>query len=79
MWKKQKPQQKKMLETNEFLVIIKFGRTGLGYLPGPKTPNKSTKLYCEFISSHYKNSDDTYSISKAVQLQVQGQWTQWIN
>ena len=57
-----------------------FGRKGLGYSPGPKIPsNRSTKLYCKFISSHYKNIDDTYSISKAVQLQVQGQWTQWIN
>ena len=56
-----------------------FGRKGLGYSPGPKTPNKSTKLYHKFISSQYKNIDDTYCISKAVQLQVQGQWTQWIN
>ena len=51
-----------------------------GYFPGPKTPsNKSTKLYRKFISNHYKNIDDTYSISKAMQLQAQGQWTQWIN
>ena len=57
-----------------------FGCKGLGYSPGPKIPsNKSTKLYHKFISSHYKNIDDIYSISKAVQLQVQGQWTQWIN
>ena len=57
-----------------------FGHNGLGYSPGPKTPpNKSTKLYCKFISSYYKNIDDTYSVSKAVQLQVQGQWNHWIN
>ena len=57
-----------------------FGRKGLGYSPGPKIPsNKSSKLYHKFISSHYKNIDDIYSISKAVQLQVQGQWTQWVN
>ena len=49
-----------------------FGCKGLGYFPGPKTPNKSTKLYCKFVSSHYKNIDDTFSIFKAVQLQVQG-------
>ena len=57
-----------------------FGRKGLGYSPGPKIPyNKSSKLYHKFISSRYKNIDDIYSISKAVQLQVQGQWTQWVN
>ena len=48
--------------------------------PGPKIlSKKSTKLYHKFISSHYKNIDDTYSISKAVQLNVQGQWAQWVN
>ena len=36
-------------------------------------------LYCKFISSYYKNINDNYSVSKAVQLQVQGQWNQWIN
>ena len=57
-----------------------FGRKDLGYSPGPQIPsNKSAKLYRKFISSHYKSIDDIYSISKAVQLQVQGQWTQWIN
>ena len=57
-----------------------FGHKGLGYSPCSKVPsNKSTKLYHKFISCHYKNIDDTYSISKAVQLKVQGQWTQWIN
>ena len=53
---------------------------GLGYFLGPKSPsNKSTKLYCKFTSSPYKSIDDTYSTSKAVQQQVPGQWTQWIN
>ena len=57
-----------------------FGRKGLGYCSGPKTPsNKSAKLYHKFISSNYKNIGDTYSISKAVQLQLQDQWTQWLN
>ena len=50
-----------------------FGHAGLGYFPGPKTPNKSTKLYPKFTSSHYKNTDEIYSISKPVELQVQGQ------
>ena len=45
-----------------------FRRKALGYSPGPKIPyNISTKLYPKFISSHYRNIDDTYSISKAAQ------------
>ena len=57
-----------------------FGRQGLGYSPWPKVhSSKSTKLYHKFILSHYESTDDTYSISKALQLQVQGQWTQWVN
>ena len=57
-----------------------FGRKGPGYSPGPKIPpHKPTKLYRKFISSHYKGTDDTYSISKVAQLQVQGQWTQRVN
>ena len=32
-----------------------------------------------FISSHHKEIDDTYAISKAVQLKVQCEWTRWLN
>ena len=57
-----------------------FRRKSLVYFHGPKIPsNKSTNLYPEFISSHYRNIYDTYSISKAARLQVQGQCTQLIN
>ena len=56
-----------------------FGCKGLDYSHDLKTPKNSTKLYRKFISSYYKNIDDTYSISKAVQLQGQGQWTQLMN
>ena len=53
-----------------------FECKGLGYSPGPKSPsNKSAKLYRKFISCHYKNIDDTYFVSKAVQLQVPSIWT----
>ena len=53
---------------------------GLGYTTTPKVPkNQSSKHYRRYISDHHKTIDDTYAFSKAVQLQVQGQWTRWIN
>ena len=49
---------------------------GLGYTTTPKVPkNQSSKHYRRYISDHHKTIDDTYAFSKAVQLQVQGQWT----
>ena len=53
---------------------------GLGYTTTPRVPkNQSSKHYRRYISEHHKTIDDTYAFSKAVQLQVQGQWTRWIN
>ena len=53
---------------------------GLRYSTTPKVPkNQSSKHYRRYISDHHKTIDDTYAFSKAVQLQVQGQWTRWIN
>ena len=53
---------------------------GLGYTTTPKVlKNQSSKHYRRYISDHHKTTDDTYAFSKAVQLQVQGQWTRWIN
>ena len=40
---------------------------------------KILDVHHKFISVHYENIDGTYSISKAVQLQVQGQLSQWVN
>ena len=55
-------------------------RHGLGYSTTPKVPkNKSSKHYQRYISAHHETMDDTYGLSKAVQLQVQGQWTRWMN
>ena len=55
-------------------------RHGLGYTKNSKVPSdKSSRDYRTFISSHHKETDDTYAISKAVQLKVQGQWTRWLN
>ena len=51
-------------------------RLGLGYTTTLKVPkNKSSKDYRRYISNHHRTIDDTYAMSKAVQLQVQGQWT----
>ena len=53
---------------------------GLGYIKTSKVPSdKSSRDYRTFISSHHKEIEDTYAISKAVQLKVQGQWTRWLN
>ena len=55
-------------------------RLGLGYTTFSKVPkNKSSKNYRKYISDHHRTIDDTYAMSKAVQLQVQGQWTRWLN
>ena len=55
-------------------------RQGLGYTTTPKVPtHKSSKHYRRYISEYHKSIDDTYAFSKAVQLQVQGQWTRWMN
>ena len=55
-------------------------RLGLGDTTIPKIPkNKSSKDYRRYISNHHRTIDDTYAISKAVRLQVQGQWMRWLN
>ena len=55
-------------------------RHGLGYTTTPKVPRyKSSKHYRRYISEYHKSIDDTYAFSRAVQLQVQGQWTRWMN
>ena len=53
---------------------------GLGCTITPKVPKNQSSKHCRrYISDHHKTIDDTYAFSKAVQLQVQGQWTRWIN
>ena len=55
-------------------------RHGLGYIKSSKIPSDdSSRDYRTFISNHHKEIDNTYAISKAVQLKVQGQWTRWLN
>ena len=55
-------------------------RQVLGYTTTPKVPrHKSSKHYWRYISEYHKQIDDTYAFFKAVQLQVQCQWTRWMN
>ena len=55
-------------------------RLGLGYTTISKVPkNKSSKGYRGYFSNHHRTFDNTYVMSKAVQLQVQGFWTRWLN
>ena len=50
------------------------------YIKSPKVPSDKFSKDCRtFISSHYKEIDDTYAISKTVQLKFQGQWTRLLN
>ena len=52
----------------------------IGYTTTPKPPkNNSSKHYRRYISDHHKTVDDTHAFSKALQLQIQGQWARWIN
>ena len=54
-------------------------RHGLGYTTTPKVPKKKpSKHYRRHISVHHETIDDTYGFSKAVQQQVQDQWTRWM-
>ena len=53
---------------------------GLRYIKSSKVPSdKLSRDYRTFISSHHKEVDNTYAVSKAVQLKVNSQWTRWVN
>ena len=55
-------------------------RQALGFTTTQKVlTHKSSKHYRRYISENHKSIDDTYAFSKAVQLQVQAQWTRWMN
>ena len=70
----------KVLRHKSIIGHHQHSRYGLGYIKSSKIPsNKSSRDYRTFISNHHKEIDDTYAISKAVQLKVQGQWTRWLN
>ena len=55
-------------------------RHGLWYIKTSKAPSdKLSRDSRTLISSHHKEIEDTYAISKAVQLKVQGRWTRCFN
>ena len=57
-----------------------FGRAGLGLLKSSPIPNdKQSHEYRKLISVTSREIDEETNISKASQLQIQGQWTRWEN
>ena len=57
-----------------------FGRAGLGVTSHKVIPpEKSSHQYRKFISDTSKEIDEEGNMAKALQLQVQGQWTRWEN
>ena len=68
------------IKINQVCGNIHHNRHGLGYTTPPNVPrHKSSKHYRRYIWEYHKSINDTYAFSKAVQLQVQGQWTRWMN
>ena len=58
---------------------IQQGRSGLGLNKLAKTPPKQSHEYRRLVSKAAKEIEEENSFAKAVQLQVQGQWTKWTN
>ena len=56
------------------------GCHGIEYINTPKAPEEKSSKHCrDFISRSFKEIDETYNISKAVQLLLQGQWTRQLS
>ena len=51
--------------------------TGLG-LDNPRSQTTNLQKTTGNISNHHRKIDDIYAVPKAVQRQVQGQWTRWL-
>ena len=67
------------IKISQFCGNDHHNRRGSGYSTTPKVPNnKSSKYYRRYNSAHHETINETYGFSKAVQLQVQGQWTRWM-
>ena len=57
-----------------------FGRAGLGMSKRPTLPKmKNSHEYRKLVSDTSKEISEEENLCKAVQLQVQGQWTRWEN
>ena len=53
--------------------------TGLDITPSPRSQKTNLQKTTGNISSHNRTIDDTYTISKAVKIQVQVQQIRWLN
>ena len=56
-----------------------FGRAGLGTTKSEGMPAKRTHQYRKLVSATSKEIDEESNMRKALQLQLQGQWTRWEN
>ena len=56
-----------------------FGRAGLGTTKSEGMPAKRTHKYRKLVSVTSKEIDEGSNTRKALQLQLQGQWTRWEN
>ena len=55
-----------------------FGRAGIGTTPRKSIPNdKHSHEYRKLISETSKEIDEESQLARALQLQVQCQWTRW--
>ena len=56
-----------------------FGRAGLGTTKSEGMPAKRTHQYRKLVSVTSTEIDEESNMRKALQLQLQGQWTRWEN
>ena len=67
------------LEFNKILGYHQNHRAGFGSLSIPEVPPKQSHAYRKLLSTVVNESEEEKLQAKAVQLQVQGQWTKWCN
>ena len=65
------------LAFNKILGYHQSHRAGFGALSIPEVPPKQSYDYRKLLSSLVSEDDETSYQAKAVQLQLQGQWTKW--
>ena len=67
------------LEFNKILGYHQTHRAGFGSLSIPEVPPKHSHAYRRLLSSLVNEFEEEKYHAKAVQLQIQGQWTKWCN
>ena len=67
------------LAFQKILGHIQHGTSGLGLNKLAKMPPKQSHEYRRLVSKAAKEIEEENSFARAVQLQVQGQWTRWTN